>query len=324
MVVVALAYAFDFFNGFHDAPNAISTVVATRVLSPAQAISLSAIFNLAAFLVFGVAVATTVGDGIVRPGAIDVPVILSALVAAVAFGVMSWRLELPTSSSHALIGGLVGAALARAGPASLQPSGLAIVVLFMFLSPVLGFLGASAMMALALRGFARGPSRDVRNRFGRLQVVSSCLVSMSHGANDGQKTMGIVTALLFASGDLQSFGVPLWVMVTAQLTIALGTLFGGWGVVRTLGFRLSRMDPVSGVSTETSVAAVVAACSILGIPVSTTQCVSGAALGASAVAGMSRVRWRVARRIGVAWLVTIPLTASLAGLTCILVSPLVP
>jgi inorganic phosphate transporter, PiT family len=250
LLVMALSYSFDFLNGFHDAPNAISTVVATRVLSLGAAISLSAVFNLAAFLVFGVGVA----------------------------------------------------------------------VLFMFASPVLGFVGAFFLMALVVRAYSGRPPRLAFAHFRRLQVVSSCLVSLTHGANDGQKTMGIVTALLVSTGNLPAFGVPLWIILTAQLTIALGTFFGGWGVVRTLGFRLSKMDPVQGVSIETSAAAVIAACSLFGIPVSTTQCVGGAIMGSGVTRGGSRVKWNVARSIGVAWLLTIPVAALVAGGSYLLIS----
>jgi len=304
-----MAYGFDLLNGFHDAPNAISTVVTTRVLSPAAAISLSAIFNMLAFLVFGLAVATTVGEGIVRTADIDVDVIASALAAAIAFGVLSWRLELPTSSSHALIGGLVGAGVARAGLGSLELTGVAVIVLFMFLSPVLGFLGAWCAMGLTARALAARAPGEVRKRFARVQLVSSCFVSLAHGANDGQKSMGIVAALLLTSGSIQSFSVPLWVMFTAQLAIALGTLLGGWGVVRTIGSRLAGMDTVRGVCTEASAATVIGVCSLAGVPLSTTQCVAGAVMGASAATGGSRIRWNVARGIGLAWVITIPVTA---------------
>lgn len=320
LLALGLAYSFDFLNGFHDAPNAISTVVATRVLSPAAAISLSALFNLVAFMVFGLAVAATVGEGIVRPADIDVDVILSALVSAIAFGAASWRLELPTSSSHALIGGLVGGAVAQSGLGSVEVSGLALVLAFMVLSPVLGFVGASGVMGVAVRAFGGRASRDVYGMFGKLQVASSSMVSLAHGANDGQKTMGIVTALLVASGNLSTFAVPLWVIISAQAAIAGGTLLGGWGVVRTIGFRLAGMDRVRGVSTEASAAVVIGACSLAGIPVSTTQCVSGAVMGATTATPGSRVRWNIARGIGMAWLMTIPLTAAAAWATYHLVS----
>jgi inorganic phosphate transporter, PiT family len=320
MAAMAMSYAFDFFNGLHDAPNSISTVISTRVLSPATAVAMAGIFNLVAFLVVGTAVAQTIGEGIVRPEAMDVRVIIAALVGAMALGLASWRLELPTSSSHALIGGLLGAAVAKGGLGSLQGPGLEVVVLFMFLSPLLGFVGAASIMALVVRAFSRRPQHEVHQHFRRLQLVSSSLVSLSHGANDGQKTMGIVAALLVATGNLPSFSVPLWVILSAQLTIALGTVFGGWGVVRTLGSRLAKMDPVRGVSIETSAAAVILSCSLLGIPVSTTQCVSGAVMGSSATMGASRVRWSVARSIGVAWVLTVPVAALIAAAAYLLIS----
>lgn len=319
VAAMAMAYSFDFFNGFHDAPNSISTVISTRVLSPAMAVALAGFFNLAGFLLIGVGVAQTIGEGIVRPDILDVHVILAALVGAIALGAASWRLELPTSSSHALIGGLVGAGVAKGGLGSLQGPELAVVVLFMFLSPVLGFVGAGSIMALVVRVFFKRPQQVVNRSFRRLQVVSSSLVSLSHGGNDGQKTMGIVTALLVTTGNLPSFSVPLWIILSAQSTIALGTIFGGWGVVRTIGSKLTRMDPVRGVSTETSAATVITACSLLGIPVSTTQCVSGAVMGSSATMGAAKVRWSVAREIGAAWVLTVPVSALIAWLAYALV-----
>lgn len=323
VAAMAMSYSFDFFNGLHDAPNSISTVISTRVLSPGTAVVMAGVFNLLAFLVVGTAVAQTIGEGIVRPELLDVRVIVAALAGAIALGLASWRLELPTSSSHALIGGLVGAAVAKAGFGSLQSPGLEIVVLFMFLSPLLGVFGAASIMAVVVRVFSSRPQQDVHRQFRRLQLLSSSLVSLSHGANDGQKTMGIVTALLVASGDLPNFGVPLWVILSAQVTIALGTVFGGWGVVRTLGSRLTKMDPVRGVSIETSAATVILGCSLLGIPVSTTHCVSGAVMGSSVTMGSSKVRWNVARSIGVAWVLTVPVAALVAGGAYLLTSALV-
>jgi len=322
VAAMAMAYSFDFFNGLHDAPNSISTVISTRVLSPGTAVMMAGFFNLVAFLVIGTAVAQTIGEGIVRPEVMDVRVILAALVGAIALGLASWRLELPTSSSHALIGGLVGAAVAKAGFGSLQGSELEVVVLFMFLSPLLGFVGAASIMALVVRVFAKQPQHEVHEQFRRLQVVSSSLVSLSHGGNDGQKATGMVTALLVATGNLPGFSVPLWIILSAQLTIALGTIFGGWGVVRTIGSKLTKMDPVRGVSVETSAAAVIIACSLVGIPVSTTHCVSGAVMGSGATMGASRVRWNIARSIGVAWVLTVPVAATIAGAAYLLTSGL--
>ncbi len=314
ILIIAIAYFFDFFNGFHDAANSISTVVSTRVLSPLLAVSLAAFFNFVAFSIFGVSVAKTVGSGIISPSVVDETVILSALSGAIIWDVITWYLGLPTSSSHALIGGLVGAAVAKAGLPSLQLSGLGIVLLFMVISPLIGFAFAFLIMAMLIRIFYNRASSAVNRYFRRLQLVSSSLVSLSHGTNDAQKTMGVVTALLVATGNLHSFQVPLWVAVLATASIALGTFFGGWRIVRTLGFRLTRMDPVHGFSIETSAAATIIISSLLGIPVSTTHCVSGSVLGAGATMGASAVKWGIARRIVWAWILTIPASAVISAL----------
>ncbi len=314
VLTISLAYFFDFFNGFHDAANSISTVVSTRVLAPFAAVGLAAIFNFLAFAVFGVAVAKTIGRGIIQPSVIDQNVVLAALSGAIVWDVVTWYGGLPTSSSHALIGGLVGAALAKAGLGSLVLAGLTPTVTFMFISPLVGFVVAFGVMAFTIRLFFNKSAHLVNRHFRRLQLVSSSLVSLSHGTNDAQKTMGLVTALLVATGNLSSFNVPTWVAVLAASAIALGTLFGGWRIVRTLGFRMTKIDPVHGFSIETSAAAVIIGSSLLGIPVSTTHCVSGSVLGAGATGGFSAVKWGIARRIIWAWIITIPVSALIAGL----------
>lgn len=313
ILIIGLAYSFDFFNGFHDAANSIATVVSTRVLSPFAAVGLAAIFNFIAFVVFGVAVARTIGNGIIQSSAIDQYVVLAALAGAIAWDVITWYGGLPTSSSHALIGGLVGAALAKAGIGSLLFAGLAPTVTFMFLSPLIGFVVAFSLMIFMINLFFKRSSHSVNRYFRRLQLISSSLVSLSHGTNDAQKTMGIVTALLVATGNLSNFSVPLWVVLMAHSAIALGTLFGGWRIVKTLGFKVTKMDPVHGFSVETSAAAVIIGSSLLGIPVSTTHCVSGSVLGSGATGGFSAVKWGVARRIIWAWIITIPASALIAG-----------
>jgi len=317
--IVALAYSFDFFNGFHDAANSISTVVSTRVLSPLAAVSLAAVFNFVAFLVFGVAVAKTIGAGLIKPGVVDQDIVLAALVGAILWDITTWYFGLPTSSSHALIGGLVGASVTKAGLSALLFSSLNVTVTFMVLSPLIGFAIAFAVMVLLIRLFFRKSSHTVNRYFRRLQLVSSSLVSLSHGTNDAQKTMGVVTALLVSTGNLSSFVVPLWVVLLAHSAIALGTFFGGWRIVKTLGFKVTKMDPVHGFSIETSAAAVIMGSSVLGIPVSTTHCVSGSVLGSGSTLGVSAVKWGVARRIVWAWLLTIPAAALVAGFTYLLI-----
>lgn len=314
IITIALAYFFDFLNGFHDAANSISTVVSTKVLSPVAAVIIAAFFNFIAFAIFGVAVAKTIGAGIIRPNAIDEYVILSALIGAISWDIITWYFGLPTSSSHALIGGLVGAALSKAGLGALVFSGLNIVILFMIISPLIGFVFAFLIMLIMIRVFFHRSSRSINRYFKRFQLVSSSLVSLSHGTNDAQKTMGVVTALLVSTGNLSSFEVPAWVAIAAATAIALGTFFGGWRIVRTLGFRLTKMDPIHGFSIETSAAAVIIGSSILGIPVSTTHCVSGSVLGAGATMGFSAVKWGIARRIVWAWLLTIPASAVIAAI----------
>ncbi len=317
--ILAVAYGFDFVNGFHDAANSVSTVISTKVLPPVAAVAMAAFFNFIAFAVFGVAVATTVGKGIVNPDVVTPNLILAALVGAITWDLLTWYLGLPSSSSHALIGGLVGAAVVKAGLGSLGWAGLEKTVTFMVVSPVIGFLLAFALMVVLIHAFFRIPLHIVNRYFRRLQLVSSALVSLSHGTNDAQKTMGVVTALLVSTGYLTSFEVPAWVAILAASAIALGTFFGGWRIVRTLGFKMTKLDPVHGFSIETASAATIIASSLLGIPVSTTHVVSGGVMGSGATMGASTVRWGVARRIVWAWLVTIPATAIVAGIVYVAV-----
>jgi PiT family inorganic phosphate transporter len=311
--IIAVAYSFDFLNGFHDASNSVATVISTRVLQPFAAVAMAAFFNFAAFAVFGVAVESTVGMGIISSSVVTPQLVLAALIGAIFWDVVTWYLGLPSSSSHALIGGLVGAAVVKAGAGSLVWSGLDKTLAFMVLSPVIGFALAFGIMALLIRGLF-GVSIHVVNRyFRRLQLVSSALVSVSHGTNDAQKTMGVVTALLFSVGWIPSFKVPVAVAVLAAMSIALGTLFGGWRVGKTLGFRMTKLDPVHGFSVETASALTIIGSSIFGIPVSTTHVVSGSVMGSGATMGPGTVRWGVARRIIWAWLLTIPASALVAA-----------
>ena len=312
--IIGMAYSFDFFNGFHDAANSISTVVSTRALSPLAAVGMAATCNLVAFVIFGFAVASTIGSGIVSPKAIDEYVILGALLGAIAWDVITWFFGLPTSSSHALIGGLIGAGVTAAGAGVLVIPSLSKTLVFLVASPLIGLVVAFAFMTLLLRVFRRQSSQLVNAYFKRLQILSSSLVSLAHGSNDAQKTMGVVTALLVATGNLPKFSVPLWVAILANASIALGTLFGGWRIVKTMGFRITKLDPAHGFAAETTAAGVIMSSSLLGIPVSTTHCVSGSIMGVGATKRLSAVRWGVARRIAWAWLITIPASAAIACL----------
>jgi PiT family inorganic phosphate transporter len=318
--IIAVAYSFDFVNGFHDSANSVATVISTRVLSPVTAVSMAAFFNFIAFAVFGVAVATTIGKGIVSSNVITPNLVLAALVGAILWDLITWYLGLPSSSSQALIGGLIGAAIVKAGIGSLIWAGLDKTLSFMVISPIAGFLLAFGLMTLLIRGFFTIPLHVINRYFRRLQLVSAALVSLSHGTNDAQKTMGVVTALLVSTGYLSTFVVPLWVAVMAASAIALGTFFGGWRIVRTLGFRMTKLDPVHGFSIETASAVTIIAASLVGAPVSTTQVVSGGVMGSGATMGASTVRWGIARRIVWAWILTIPLSAALAAVVYVLAS----
>jgi PiT family inorganic phosphate transporter len=313
--IIVVAYGFDFVNGFHDSANSVSTVISTKVLPPIAAVSMAAFFNFIAFAVFGVAVATTIGQGIVNPDVVTPNLVLAALIGAIAWDLITWYLGLPSSSSQALIGGLLGAAIVKAGVGSFVWTGLGKTLAFIVISPVVGFLLAFGLMSTLIRFFFTVPLHVVNRYFRRLQLVSSALVSLSHGTNDAQKTMGVVTALLVSTGYLSTFAVPLWVAVIAASAIALGTFFGGWRIVRTLGFRMTRLDPVHGFSIETASAATIIASSLLGIPVSTTHVVSGGVMGSGATMGASTVKWGVARRMVWAWILTIPLSAIMAALS---------
>jgi PiT family inorganic phosphate transporter len=318
--IIAVAYSFDFINGFHDAANSVATVISTRVLPPLAAVGMAAFFNFVAFAVFGVAVATTVGKGIISATVVTPDLVLAALVGAITWDLITWYLGLPSSSSHALIGGLVGAAITEAGTSSLVWAGLSKTLTFMVLSPLIGFFFAFGLMTVLIRLFFKVPLHVVNRYFRRFQLVSSGLVSLSHGTNDAQKTMGVVTALLVSVNWISTFSVPFVVAVLAATSIALGTFFGGWRIVKTLGFRMTKLDPVHGFSIETASAATIIGSSLFGIPVSTTHVVSGSVMGSGATMGAGTVRWGVARRIVWAWLVTIPASAVVAGLVFLLLT----
>ena len=317
--LIALALAFDFMNGFHDAANSIATVVSTRVLRPHWAVAWAAFFNFVAFLVFGLAVADTIGRGVIDTEVVDAFVLIGALFGAIVWNVVTWWLGLPSSSSHALIGGLGGAAAAKAGFGALVGSGFAKIGAAIVLSPALGLaLGMTLMTLLSWLLFRKAPHR-VDRWFRRLQLVSAALYSLGHGANDAQKTMGVIALVLVAAGSLKrDFGagdIPLWVVLACQSAMALGTLFGGWRIVRTMGMKITKLKPVGGFCAESAGAATLFLATHLGIPVSTTHTITGAIIGVGATRKLSAVRWGVASRIVWAWLFTMPASAAIAAAT---------
>jgi len=315
VLLVALALVFDFLNGFHDAANSIATVVSTGVLKPYQAVAWAAMFNFLAIAIFELKVAATIGKGIVDPGAIDHQVIFGALIGAIAWNIITWYYGIPSSSSHALIGGMIGATIAKAGTGALLAPGILRTAIFIVASPVIGMmLSGLIIVAVSWLWFRSSPSR-VDRLCRRLQLVSSALYSLGHGSNDAQKTMGIIWLLLIASGRGDAEHLPLWVIVSCYVAIALGTLFGGWRIVKTMGQRITKLKPVGGFSAETGGALAVFLASSMGVPVSTTHTITGAIVGVgSAQRGFSAVRWGVAGNIVIAWVVTIPAAALMAAI----------
>jgi len=320
IVIIVVALVFDFSNGFHDAANSIATVVSTRVLSPRIAVVWAALFNFAAFLLFGVHVAKTIGKGVVDPSVISPPMILAGVVGAIVWNVITWLLGLPTSSSHALIGALAGAAVALAGPHAVIVSGLSKIAQFIVLAPVIGMVAGFVIM-WAVMWICRNQSpAGVDRGFRRLQLVSAAAYSLGHGGNDAQKTMGIITALLYSTGTLHGeFHVPLWVVLISHGAIALGTLFGGWRIVRTMGMNITKLRPVGGFCAETAGAITLFGATAAGIPVSTTHTITGAivGVGVTATRRLSAVKWGVAGRIVWAWVLTMPMAAAIAALTAL-------
>lgn len=317
IAIVAVALVFDFINGFHDAANSVATVVSTRVLSPKQAVVWAAFFNFVAVFIFGLHVATTVGKGIIDPAVVDSFVILSALVGAIVWDMLTWWWGLPTSSSHALIGGMVGAAIAKAGSTSvLVWSGILKVTAFILISPMIGLLLGFIFGVLLNFFFARSVPTKVDRHFRKLQLLSAALYSLGHGGNDAQKTMGIIAVLLFSHGYLgDTFYVPLYVVFLCYTMISLGTMFGGWRIIKTMGMRITELKPAGGFCAETSAAATLFGATFLGIPVSTTHTITGAIVGVGSTHGLGFVRWTVAGRIIWAWILTIPAAAVIAGLS---------
>jgi len=316
LVLVALAVAFDFMNGFHDAANSIATVVSTGVLKPAQAVVFAAFFNLVAIFVFHLSVAATVGKGIVHPGVVDVHVVFGALVGAISWNFLTWYYGIPSSSSHALIGGIVGAVIAKAGSGSLVASGIWKTVAFIFVSPLLGFVLGSLMMVVVAWVFRRSTPSRVDRWFRRLQLVSAGAYSLGHGGNDAQKTIGIIWMLLIATGYAAGGEdvPPTWTIVVCYTAIALGTMFGGWRIVKTMGQKITKLKPVGGFCAETGGALTLFLATALGIPVSTTHTITGAIVGVGSVQRASAVRWGVAGTIVWAWIFTIPASAFVAAI----------
>jgi PiT family inorganic phosphate transporter len=321
LLLIGVALLFDFLNGLHDAANSIATIVSTRVLRPSYAVAWAAFFNFIAFLFFGLHVAQTVGTGIIDAQIVDSAVIFAALTGAIVWNVVTWWAGIPSSSSHALIGGLIGAALAKAGTQAIVWPGVIKTTAAIFVSPMTGFILALLLMLLVSWLFVRARPSVADAVFRNLQFVSASLYSLGHGGNDAQKTMGIIAVLLYSHGKLGTeFYVPFWVVLSCQAAMALGTLFGGWRIVHTMGSRITRLTPMQGCCAETGGAITLFAATGLGIPVSTTHTITGAIVGVGAARRMSAVRWTVARGIVWAWVITLPATALVSAFCWVLAS----
>jgi inorganic phosphate transporter, PiT family len=313
-ILVVVALIFDFMNGFHDAANSIALMVSTRLLTPQAAVIWAAFFNFIAFLVFGLHVAQTVGSGIVSPSIVDNALIFGALGGAISWNLITWWFGIPSSSSHALVGGLVGAALAKAGSGAIIAAGLIKTSLAIILSPLFGLLLALVLSIVVLWFFERSSPYPAERKFNKLQFVSSSLYSLGHGGNDAQKTMGIIAVLLYANGYLHGeFHIPFWVVIACQIAMALGTLFGGWRIVRTMGMGITRIRPSGGFCAQTSGAIALFLATYMGIPVSTTHTITGAIVGVGLSRRVSAVRWGIASRIVWAWVLTIPASGLIAA-----------
>ncbi len=316
LFVIALAYLFDFLNGMHDSANSIATIVSTRVLSPRNAVIWAAFFNFVAAFGFGVHVANTIGKGLVDPSVIDTAVVAGALIGASLWSWITIVLGIPVSSSHSLIGGMVGAGISKAGTACLQYSKLKTTIMFIFLSPMIGLFFGFSLMVVMFWLFRRKSPSQVDRTFRVGQLLSAALYSLSHGANDAQKTMGIIAVLLFSNGLLgDKFYVPYWVILSCHAVIAMGTLMGGWKIVNTMGNKVTKLKPVGGFCAETGAGISIIICSLLGVPVSTTHTITGAIVGVGSTQRLSAVRWGVAGRIVWAWVLTIPCAAFTAAVT---------
>jgi inorganic phosphate transporter, PiT family len=320
ILIVLVALAFDFLNGFHDAANSIATVVSTRVLSPQKAVIWAAFFNFVAAFVLGTHVAKTIGSGMIDLSVVTREVVLAGLVGAIAWNLITWYYGLPVSSSHALIGGYAGAAIAKAGWSAIVVSGWTKTLAFIVLAPLIGMtLGFFLMVMVSWIVRNWRPSR-VDRRFRGLQLLSAAAYSLGHGGNDAQKTMGIITGLLVAAGYLKAFVVPLWVILISHAAIAFGTLFGGWRIVKTMGTKITKLQPIGGFCAETAGAITLVGATLAGIPVSTTHTITGAIVGVGATRRLSAVKWGVAGRIVWAWVLTIPIAAAISAVTYLIVS----
>lgn len=319
IIVIIIALVFDFINGFHDSANSIATVVTTNVLSPRNAVLMAAFWNFIGAFVFTVAVATTLGKGIIDPKIVNIYVILSALIGAIIWNLITWYYGLPSSSSHALVGGLIGAGIAASGFHSIILQGLRKVVLFIFVAPILGFIGAIIFNILIMWLFRKRKPANIDNYFRKLQLISSSFYSLGHGTNDAQKTMGIIALLLFTSGYLNYYYIPKWVILISHASIALGTYFGGWKIIKTMGTKITKLTPFHGFSAETSGGLVLWFTALAGIPVSTTHVISGSIMGVGSVKRSSGVRWQIARRIILAWMLTIPISSIIGGLSYLII-----
>ncbi len=315
LCVIVLAVIFDFINGFHDTANAIATSVSTRVLSPKVAVSMAAVLNMVGALT-GTAVAKTVGAGLVEASCITQITIISALIAAIVWDILTWYLGLPTSSSHAILSGVVGAAIATAGTKVIIQKGVYKVLLGLIFSPLIGFILGFFLMLLLMWLFSRSTPSLVSNLFGRLQIISAAYMAFSHGSNDAQKTMGIITMALISYYNLPEFHVPMWVIILCATAMAFGTTVGGWRIIKTLGIRLVHLKPINGFAAETSAATVIEIASRIGLPLSTTHVISSTIMGVGASKRLSAVKWIVGGNIILAWIITLPACSLLAWLIC--------
>ncbi len=320
VALIGVALVFDYINGFHDAANSIATVVSTRVLTPGKAVIWAAFFNFVAAFVFGTAVAKTVGSGMIDINIVTFAVVFGGLTGAIVWDLITWYFGLPTSSSHALIGGYAGAAVAKAGFAAIIPSGWTLTLTFILLSPLIGLTAGLALMTAILWIFRWTPPSRVDRWFRRLQLVSAAFFSLNHGANDAQKTMGIIAGILFAAGYIPTFDIPFWVVLLAHTAIGLGTLAGGWRIIHTMGAKITKLQPVGGFAAETGAATALMIATLTGVPVSTTHAITGSIVGVGATRRLSAVRWGVAGQIVWAWVLTIPAAFTIGALTYTLLS----
>ncbi|HIH68284.1 MAG TPA: inorganic phosphate transporter [Candidatus Nitrosotenuis sp.] len=312
IAAILTALFFDFINGFHDAANSIATVVGTRILKPLQAVSLAAIANFIGPFLFGVAVATTVGKGIINPDFVTVPIVIGALIGAIIWNLITWIWGFPSSSSHALIGGIIGAGIAGAGIHAILFEGLQKVGIGIVISPIVGFAVAFGVATLIITAFAKKRPGRVNSIFGRLQLVSSTYFSLTHGANDGQKTMGVIALILLSQGLITKFEIPFYVIIMAAAAIGLGTFFGGWRIIKTMAVKITQLKPYQGFAAETGGATILAILAHAGIPASTTHGISGSIMGAGSVRRLTAVRWGIGKKIVWAWIITIPASAAMS------------